>query len=134
MGWNYIRNYYTVPGMQGNQPAAVMSRWTKPGDHAGFQKFSQGYDSAFYGYFINSAVSGDNSVSDASFIRLKNISLSYTFPGPTIEKLKLQNLRIYLQGQNIFTITHYFGMDPENQSSYSLPPLRVITGGIQITF
>jgi|SRR5450755_4525031 TonB-dependent starch-binding outer membrane protein SusC len=133
-GWNYIKYYYTVPGMQGNQPEVVMNRWSKPGDIATFQQFSQSYESAFYGYLINSAFHGDNAVSDASFIRLKNISLSYTLPGSTVAKLKIQNLRIYLQGQNLLTITHYFGMDPENQSSFSLPPLRVFSGGLQVTF
>ena len=133
-GWNYIKNYYTMPGMLGNQPAVVMNRWQHPGDVANFQKFSQSYDSAFYAYVINSAIYGDNAISDASFIRLKNISLSYSFPGPLISKWKIQNLRIYLQGQNLFTITHYFGLDPENQSTFLLPPLRIITGGIQVTF
>jgi TonB-linked SusC/RagA family outer membrane protein len=133
-GWNFIKNYYTVPGMLGNQPAAIMNRWQKPGDIATFQQFSQTYGSAFFGYLINSAIHGDNSIGDASFIRLKNISLSYTFPGPTVAKWEMQNLRIYLQGQNLFTITHYFGLDPENQSSQSLPPLRVVSGGIQVTF
>jgi TonB-linked SusC/RagA family outer membrane protein len=133
-GWNYIKNYYTVPGMLGNQPAAVMNRWQKPGDNATFQKFSQAYDSAYYGYLVNSAFSGDNTVGDASFIRLKTVSFSYTFSLPTMTKWHMQYLKLYLQGQNLLTISHYFGMDPENQSSYSLPPLRVITGGIQITF
>ncbi len=133
-GWNYIKNYYTVPGMLGNQPAVVMNRWQKPGDNATFQKFSQAYDSAFYGYIVNSALSGDNTVGDASFIRLKTVSFSYTFSSSTLARLHFQYLRLYLQGQNLLTITHYFGMDPENQSSYSLPPLRVITGGIQVTF
>lgn len=133
-GWNYFRQDYTVPGMQGNQPAALMNRWQQPGDNTLFQKFSQGYDSAFTAYLINSVFTGDNIIGDASYIRLKNISLSYTFQGPTVTKWKLQNLRIYLQGQNLFTITHYFGLDPENQSNYSMPPLRIISGGIQVTF
>jgi TonB-dependent starch-binding outer membrane protein SusC len=132
-GWNYMKYYYTVPGMQGNQPAVVMNRWQQAGNTAPFQKFTQIYDTAYNGY-INSVLHGDNAISNASFIRLKNISLSYTFPVSTVSKWKLQNLRLYLQGQNLLTITNYFGMDPENQSASALPPLRIITGGIQITF
>jgi TonB-linked SusC/RagA family outer membrane protein len=132
-GWNFIKNYYTVPGMLGNQPASVMNRWKQPGDISTFQKFSQGYDSAFNGYFY-SVFNGDNIIGDASFIRLKNISFSYSFPGLVLEKLKIQGLRIYIQGQNLLTITNYFGFDPENQSTTSLPPLRIFSGGVQVTF
>ncbi len=45
----------------------------------------------------------------------------------------MQNLRIYAQGQNLFTITKYKGLDPENSSS-ALPPLRMLTVGIEIVF
>jgi TonB-linked SusC/RagA family outer membrane protein len=133
-GWNYIKNYLVAPGMLGNQPAVVMNRWMKSGDVATFQKYTQSFDSAWNAYFFNSAIFGDNAVGDASFIRLKNISLSYSFPVSTTARLKMQNLRIYLQAENLLTISGYFGLDPENQSNVLLPPLRIITAGIQITF
>jgi TonB-dependent starch-binding outer membrane protein SusC len=133
-GWNYFKQDFIVPGMQGNQPAEVMNRWMKPGDVAPYQKFSQNYDSAFNAYLINSVISGDNTIGNSSFIRLKNVSLSYSFPARTVAGWKMQNLRLYLQAQNLLTISNYLGMDPENQSSLALPPLRVITGGIQVTF
>ena len=49
-------------------------------------------------------------VHDASFVRLKNFQIGYTLPASVSEKL---NLRVYLQAQNLFTITNYEGMDPE---------------------
>jgi hypothetical protein len=75
----------------------------------------------------------DRGFSDASFIRLKNISISYTLPENFNSKIKVENIRVFVQGQNVATITNYKGLDPETQSVQSLPPLRVFTGGIQIT-
>ena len=56
---------------------------------------------------------------DGSYIRLKNISLGYTFPKKTIDKLGLSNLRIYANIQNLLTITGYDGYDPEIGASTS---------------
>jgi TonB-linked SusC/RagA family outer membrane protein len=88
-----------------------------------------------YGLYTNS----DYSVGDASFIRLKNVSLSWQIPQKLQQVLKLQNARVFIQAQNLFTITRYDGLDPEVASSkvrggalLKLPPLRIITAGIQI--
>ena len=75
-------------------------------------------------------------ISDASFIRLKNLSLSYTLPSSWQKKAHLSNARIYIQGQNLFTITNYKGLDPETSSRFGvlgLPTLRMLTAGVQIT-
>ncbi len=48
-----------------------------------------------------------------SYFRFKNIQVAYTFPRTMVSKIGLSSLRIYLQGQNLFTITDYSGMDPE---------------------
>jgi len=53
-------------------------------------------------------------------------------PRKFMDRLRIENARIFIQGQNLFKITNYKGLDPENQSS-TLPPLRVITGGIHLT-
>ncbi len=78
-------------------------------------------------------VSSDAMLVDASFIRLKNVSLSYDLRGQFIERLKLKNLRLQVQGHNLLTFTDYFGFDPESQG-LSLPPLRTIVGSVQLTF
>lgn len=52
-------------------------------------------------------------VEDASFLRLKNIQVGYTFPVKLIRKFKLNSLRVYLSGQNLWTWTKYTGYDPE---------------------
>lgn len=55
----------------------------------------------------------DRYVEDGSYVRLKNITLGYTFPKRWIEKAGIENLRIYANIQNLLTITDYSGYDPE---------------------
>lgn len=64
-------------------------------------------------------VISDRYVEDGSYIRLKNISLGYTFPKKWISKWHLENLRLYVNIQNLFTITGYDGYDPEIGASTS---------------
>lgn len=52
-------------------------------------------------------------IENGSFFRLKNISLGYTLPNALTESLNMRNLRFYITGQNVFTITDYTGLDPE---------------------
>jgi hypothetical protein len=49
-----------------------------------------------------------------------------------VQRLRLQGLRFYVQGQNLFTITGYNGFDPE-VPLFALPPQRVLTGGVQVS-
>jgi len=56
----------------------------------------------------------------------------YTLPASWRQHLHLQGGSVYIQCQNLFTITKYKGMDPENQNASSLPPLRILTAGIRI--
>ena len=90
----------------------------------------QTFGDPFFAHVLGSQ--SDNLFGDASFIRLKNVSLSYQFPSALTDKIKLKNLRIYLQGQNLLTITDFNGLDPETQFP-TLPPIRMFTGGLQIT-
>ena len=72
-------------------------------------------------------------IENGSFLRLKTLTLGYTLPQAFRDKLKLQNARIYLQAQNVFTVTAYKGADPEGLGyPYALP--RQLTFGIQIGF
>jgi TonB-dependent starch-binding outer membrane protein SusC len=133
--WNYLFNSpfsdYS-PGMMANQPTFVLNRWQKSGDETNIQKFSQSFGIPYSAY-SKFAFTGDNTIVDGSFIRLKNISLSYQLLERWKQKVHLQNFKVYVQGQNLFTITNYQGLDPETQSGINLPPLKVIVLGIQIT-
>ncbi|MDQ2863274.1 MAG: SusC/RagA family TonB-linked outer membrane protein, partial [Bacteroidota bacterium] len=52
-------------------------------------------------------------IEDGSYLRLRNLSLGYTLPGSLLEKYNITKVRLYLTGQNLFTITKYSGLDPE---------------------
>jgi TonB-linked SusC/RagA family outer membrane protein len=131
-GYNYLAGF-TVPGLMANQPTTVLGRWQHPGDKTNVEEYTQGSGTgmAFLNY-LYAQIYGDNRISDASFIRLKNIYLSYTVPLGKVVKIEM--LKIFLQGQNLLTITHYLGMDPENNGTNLLPPLKILTGGLQINF
>jgi TonB-linked SusC/RagA family outer membrane protein len=116
-----------------NQSVAVLSRWQNPGDITDIQKFSASAGSAAakaFSYLDQS----DYSWGDASFIRLKNLAFSYTLPQGVDRVLHLKNARVYVQGQNLFTITKFKGLDPENRSNFNIPPLLILTTGLQVTF
>jgi len=57
-------------------------------------------------------------VQDASYIRLRNISLSYQLDDKIVQSLRVRGLRFYITGGNLFTLTKYVGYDPENSSEY----------------
>ncbi|PRZ21585.1 SusC/RagA family TonB-linked outer membrane protein [Flavobacterium granuli] len=118
------------PGMLGNQAAALSDHWQKPGDIATYQRFTTGMDEDAVEAQIN-YYSSDGVITDASFIRLKNIALSYSLPK---EWLKGAGCKIVVEGQNLLTFTHYKGADPEFLITNSLPPLKIITTAIQFNF
>lgn len=115
-----------------NQSTAVLNRWQSPGNSATVQRFSSNSNlQQSYSLFQAS----DVLYSDAlSFIRLKNVSVSYELPQQWISRAKLLNVRVFVHGQNLLTLTKYNGLDPETRSSTVLPPLRTFTTGLQIGF
>ncbi|WP_242203518.1 SusC/RagA family TonB-linked outer membrane protein [Aestuariivivens insulae] len=83
-------------------------------------------------------------IEDGSFIRLKTVSLGYTFPKLFVNKLGLQNFRVYVTGQNLVTWTDYSGFDPEVSTRGSgltagvdfgaYPRSKTFIGGISVSF
>lgn len=132
-GYNYYALIQNLPGTRFyNQPIWIMDRWMNPGDIVKVQSFSQSSGKAFIAH-INSMAS-DILISNATFVRLKNFSLSFHLKSQWLEKMKCRQGRIYIQGQNLLTFTDYLGPDPENMAEGALPPLRVISAGIDLTF
>lgn len=115
----------------GNQPTAVLNRWQKPGDNTTTQRFS-----ATYPFDVGTAyraVQRSNAAyEDASYMRLKNLSFSWQLPVSLLQKFHVQRASAYIHGQNLLTLTRFSGLDPESGGTTSLPPLRVLTFGIQI--
>lgn len=84
-------------------------------------------------------------VEDASYIRLQNISIGYTFPRNWMRKIYLQNLRVYFSAQNVYTWSKYKGLDPEVGAMYGdalmtgvdygrYPSPRIYTFGLNVSF
>jgi hypothetical protein len=124
-------------GFMQNQTVEVLSRWQKPGDRTNVAKYTQDYSRLLsQGYPKNYDILYTN----ASYLRLKNISLSYSFRKVRLERLQIENLRFYLLGQNVFTLSAYKDLDPETSftslinTGSRMPILRTLTAGFQITF
>jgi TonB-linked SusC/RagA family outer membrane protein len=129
-GPGYLYNGLVGRFSSGNQPTNVLNRWQSPGDDKPIQKFGQNADVNLASLLARSS---EQLYIDASYIRLKNISLSWNLPNNWQRFMRLQSARFYMLGQNIFTITKYKGLDPEMRRSTNLPALRVITLGVQVS-
>jgi TonB-dependent starch-binding outer membrane protein SusC len=129
-GFNYIATmagYYA--GVENlNMPTAFLNHWkspTSPGHYGMYSTIGAADPNAVLS-------SSDKIISNTSFFRLKNLAFSYGFSKNLLSKIHLQSARVYFQAQNLFLITHnYLGFDPENGGG-TLPPLRMLTGGLQI--
>lgn len=148
-GGNYINNFVrsnitadgTNPGF--NQATAAFNYWKKPGD-------TNVLPNPIYGDEAQTVVS-DRFLEKGDFIRLRNVTLSYTVPRKYLEKVPFQSFRIYAQGQNLLTFSDFFG-DPEvgissgetvaqgdavapgEATLYSYPTLKSVSVGVDITF
>lgn len=72
-------------------------------------------------------------IQNSSFIRLKDVLLSYDFSGNLLEKVKLSKLRVYVEGRNLATITKWKGLDPEFSSQTTIPLQKEFLVGISIS-
>jgi len=75
---------------------------------------------------------------DATFIRLKNLQLSYDFPSGFLQNMSIGKARLYVTGENLFTITDYYdGFDPEmavGGTRRFFPLLKSYSVGVEINF
>ncbi len=119
-----------------NQTVDQLNRWQNPGD---ITDVPQARLFGFNGYAHSTRW-----LEKADFIRLRNLTLSYNFPSSLISNYGLDNLRVYLTGVNLLTITDYTGYDPESradsgggpmgQAFYSAPAARTIAFGMNVGF
>jgi hypothetical protein len=112
----------------------VLGAWTGPGT-------SNSEPRATYGG--NNYLPSDKFIQDGSFSRLRNVTLGYTFPEGMTKKIAISQLRIYIKGSNIYTISKFTGYTPEIGSSDVLsngidfgtyPVTSVYSFGINLTF
>jgi TonB-linked SusC/RagA family outer membrane protein len=104
----------------------LYDRWKNPGDVTDIPRY--GVTPEFDTRFLE----------DASFLRLKNLMLSYTFPQSLLKKTNfLSGARIFGQGQNLFTFTKFTGLDPEGTTNVyqaQYPTTRQFSFGLEVSF
>ncbi|MDM1379902.1 SusC/RagA family TonB-linked outer membrane protein [Myroides marinus] len=127
--YNLNKNHVIPGGAINNLPVDFVNRWNPDNTQATY--IGASFNNATARNNALPFVDSDATISDASYIRLKNISIAYTL---TLPKAKNTSLKVYMQGQNLWTITSYKGMDPEFTSYGYLPPLRTYSFGMQLTF
>ncbi|MCQ9634168.1 SusC/RagA family TonB-linked outer membrane protein [Chryseobacterium sp. WG23] len=118
---NYNANMPS-PGLMNNLPVEALNVWS-PNNLAGIYMPYRSSSNPMHSQFQSSTAS----VSDGSFIRLKNVELGFTIP---LRESIIREVRIFFQGQNLITWTKYFGVDPESGSGSFLPPLKTYTFGV----
>jgi hypothetical protein len=117
---NYLKHFYD-------------NRWTIENPSAEHPRLASRGDTYFtggnYGFNTYYLFSKD-------YIRLKNLELGYTLPASTLQRLKISNLRVFINGFNLFTIDGNTVFDPEAtvESGVYYPQARIINGGVTLTF
>jgi TonB-linked SusC/RagA family outer membrane protein len=119
-----------MPGRMRNQYAVMLDSWRRPGDKATYQRYALKNDLR-EGYSM--ALRSNLGYADASFIRCRYLEGAWLLPSSWLRRLHLLEGKVYIQAQNLFTMTPYKGLDPETQLRTSLPPLRTLSGGLKIT-
>ena len=116
------------------------SRWEQPGDIATHPKPMTGGNK-------NANESTSRYLEDGSYLRIKNVTLSYTIPSKILKKVNLQDAKVFLSGDNLYTFTKFSGMDPEvnmagtisstypaGTYSYNYPVGRLFSLGVSVRF
>lgn len=132
-----------------NQDRSELRRWQKPGDMTDTPKpyyntgVPTGGQAGGITYIAPYSIVSSRFIEDGSYIRLKEVSLAYSFPSAMIKKAGLRNLKVYGQAYNLLTLTRFSGVDPEFQGSSStttatysgiVPQYTNLTFGVQVGF
>jgi TonB-linked SusC/RagA family outer membrane protein len=135
--YNYQKIYTDFPTFRdGNRSVRVLNSWTPDNTNTNLPAL---------GTAIVNQETDPNSffVEDASYIRLKNLQIGYSFPSAIAEKIAMSSLRIYVVGTNLWTSTGYDGIDPEVVSYDNLtlgvdndlyPRSKIYTLGVTLKF
>ncbi len=140
--FNYVKYWTDFNVFQGNRSKTMLyDSWKKSGDNAKLPRLNSGDATSqqVSSYFLE----------DGSYFRLKNIQLTFNLPSNWLKKVKLGSAQIYVQGQNLFTLTKYTGLDPDinlrrsgenNQDTHmgvdegSYPVAKSFLGGLRFNF
>lgn len=134
--YNYNRELFDADGAYPTFNSMVLqdgwSRWEQEGDIATHPK------AVLNGNRASNKVSS-RYLEDGSYLRLRNVTLSYDVPAAFAGKLKLQSLRVFVSGDNLWTLTDFSGLDPEvdvstGSSATRYPSSRKLLLGVNVNF
>ncbi|MHA4842797.1 SusC/RagA family TonB-linked outer membrane protein [Flavitalea antarctica] len=121
----------TRAGLEGlgglaNQSVTALDRWTTTNPSTSMPR-------AVYNNPSNPTRFSDRFVEDAGYLRLRNLQVGYSLPKPLLDKTGfIQNIRFFVTGVNLFTITNWTGLDPE--TDFNTPTTRQFLFGVNATF
>jgi len=137
-GLSAIAQYYSqnAPGMYqisglGNAPTDFLHYWSHPGDREPLQRPTASPSSAAGAALSNYLIS-DATITNASFLRLKNVSVSWSLPPRWSAKYITEKV-VYIKMENLFTLTPYRNADPETMKVFTAPLSRSFILGIRFT-
>lgn len=108
----------------------IFNRWTPENRYTDVPRLQEGS--------LDQSVSGDYSLTSASYLSLRNITLGYTLPKSWLSKAKIEKLRLYVVGDNMFLVSARKGFDPRQSftgsTGYNYSALRTISFGINMEF
>lgn len=142
--FNYTRvtmdtdGHYTDYNQMSINNGLGWSRWAEPGDVATHPRPVSGGNH-------NADGISSRYLEDGTFLRVKNVTLSYSLPKPVCKKLHLQDAKVFLSGDNLYTLSRFSGMDPEvrlestmyelaGMYSMNYPVGRAVTLGVNFKF
>ncbi|MBL7865019.1 MAG: TonB-dependent receptor [Cyclobacteriaceae bacterium] len=122
--------------IQSNQSIDALRRWQNPGDVTDIPRYELGN--------TTNNLHSNRLLEDASYLRLKNVSLGYNLPKKITERMMLDNCRVYISATNLWTLTKYTGSDPEVSTLdgstsaqgidfFTLPQVMTVAVGINAT-
>lgn len=110
--YNYTKYYTDMRVFVGGVSTRVLNdSWTPTNQNAKLPALGVGAANGFTSF--TSSTSNSYYVEDGSYLRAKTVQLGYNLPKTLVSRAKLSNVRIYIQAQNLFTITNYTGSDPD---------------------
>jgi len=129
-----LNNFFGVeePGLynfkRDNQPLWLRNGvWQTPGNISQYQRYNQ--SASIDGQFLYASQSNAAYGND-SYIRLQNIAFSWEMPQKWIKSISLKSVNLFINGENLFTVTGYKGLDPQSPGLSSYSTLRTISFGI----
>lgn len=132
---NYYSGTGAIPFQSADFAASLLNMhkdyWTPTNSNARFPRLLPS------GSGGNNYLTSSQWIKDASFFRLKNVNLGYRLPPSILKKLSIQGFRLFISGQNLFTMTNaWSGFDPEinSQTAEFYPLMRTYTFGLNVNF